>query len=145
LPQVADLEGTADPLPDVGATAGGRETILVVDEDEHVRKAVRVSLERRRYRVIEAHSADDALRLAEICGGRLDLVLVDATLRHFSASAFLKRLRTHVQRVRVLFMSGEAEDTLDVRDTLPTPMLRKAFSADALDRAVHAALISTPT
>jgi nitrogen-specific signal transduction histidine kinase/CheY-like chemotaxis protein len=143
LPQVADLEATADPLPSIGETAGGRETILVVDEDEHVRKAVRASLERRRYRVIEADSADHALRLAEICGGRLDLVLVDAALRHFSASAFLQRLRTHVHRVRVLFMSGEAEDTIDMHDTLPTPILRKAFSAEALDRAVHAALSTT--
>jgi CheY-like chemotaxis protein len=146
LPRVADLEPTADPPPGISASAaGGRETILVVDEDAQVRKAVRVTLERQRYRVIEADSADAALRLAEICGPRLDLVLVDATLRSVSPSVFLKRLRTSVHRARVLFMSGDAEDMLDVHDTLPLPLLRKAFSADALDRAVRAALSGSPS
>lgn len=122
------------------AGAAGAETVLVVDDDAHVRKAIRASLERERYRVLEASSECDALRIAETRGAALDLVLIDGSMRHSSRKAFLERIAYCMPQAQVVLMSGDAAAIEPAELTAGLPLLRKAFNADALRRAVRAAL-----
>jgi two-component system cell cycle sensor histidine kinase/response regulator CckA len=77
------VEGTSMPLAPEAAEPfprGGSETILIVEDDPHVRALGRVVLERQGYRVLEAAHAPEALRIWDQNGGAIDLVLTDMVM-----------------------------------------------------------------
>jgi two-component system, cell cycle sensor histidine kinase and response regulator CckA len=91
---------------------GGTETILLVEDDEGVRALSRTVLRRAGYRVIEAESGDDALRLCGSSATPIDLLLTDVVMPRMSGRQLAERLKTIRPATKVLFMSGYLEHSL---------------------------------
>ena len=84
----------------------GRETILVVDDEEAIVELGRRSLEGLGYRVLTAGSGEEALELYRRRGGEIDLVLLDLGMPGLGGPRCLKALKTLDPRVRVIIASG---------------------------------------
>ncbi len=142
LPQVNEpLEAPAEP-PAVEEWPRGKETILVVEDDEMVRAlAVRI-LRGQGYRVLEARRGDEALRMASAFREPIHLLLTDVFVPHMSGRVLLAYLRESHPEARVLYMSGHAENLI-ARHVSPEPtptLLRKPFTPQALAQKVRMVL-----
>ncbi len=138
LPRVAGGEVVAAG-PAEGGARGGDETILLVEDDDAVRRIARVVLERRGYTVLEAADGENAVRLASAHGGPIDLVVTDIVMPGLGGPALLERLRDLRPDIPVLFTSGYTSDAV-IRhgvETAETPFLQKPFTAEALARKVR--------
>jgi len=109
LPKVVDApadsgEPESVPVPAIGGTG----TVLVVEDQADVRKYAAEALAAYGYRVIQAESASEALALCE--RGRIDLVLTDVVMPNLSGRDLADLLAKHWPGIKVLFMSGYADD-----------------------------------
>ena len=112
----------ADPKP-----GGGRERILVVDDDKVVRELLAQMLREQGYRVEVAASAREARAL----GGRWDLLLTDIVMPETDGV----KLSKQIDALHVLFISGYDQEALVAGDA---KFLQKPFSRDELTRTVRA-------
>ncbi len=93
-------------------TVGGRETILVVDDDEAVQRTTSAVLRRRGYDVVSARNSGEALVLCEKLGRPVDLLLTDVVMPFVDGPELARRLSSAQPSLRVLFLSGHTEDAL---------------------------------
>ena len=124
------------------ASLRGTETVLVVDDAPAVRTAVRAVLERHGYVVVEAPSGEAALQLAMKYRGPLDLLITDVVMPGLSGRDVAGNLSSQRPGVRVLYMSGYADDAI-VRHGVLEPGIRfmqKPFAPDALAQKVREVL-----
>lgn len=84
----------------------------LVEDDDTVRTVARSILERNGYRVLEASSAREALLLCERHQSSVDLLLTDVIMPRMSGGELAERLCSSRPKMRVLYMSGYAEDTI---------------------------------
>jgi len=119
----------------------GSETVLVVEDDDAVRYAIRSVLERYGYSVIDATSGEEALRLLGH-ERRVALAIVDVVMPSMSGRDLVARLRAGDHPPKVLYMSGHLDATLGTRPGFGTRdrVLRKAFSPSELLRNVRRTL-----
>ncbi len=113
LPQVeaAPSPEAAAPLPRP-VSLHGSETIMLVEDEELVRKVTSRILERYGYNVVPAQDGPEALRRAEDCGASLDLLLTDVTMPGMSGRELADHLVARHPRLKVLYMSGYTENVL---------------------------------
>jgi CheY-like chemotaxis protein len=90
--------------------SGGRETILLVEDDAEVRDIVQSGLTHHGYRVIEAANGIEALRLFKALDGRIDLVFTDVVMPGMGGQSLAETIRGHKPDLPVLFMSGHPFD-----------------------------------
>jgi PAS domain S-box-containing protein len=129
-----DVKSTAVPVQ------GGRETVLVVEDQAEVRKYAVAVLKGYGYRAIPAESADDALLFCE--RERIDLVLTDVVMPNVSGIELAGRLETLYPDVKVLFMSAHSDDVIEPRGILKegAKFIQKPFSPEALAGKIRAVL-----
>jgi PAS domain S-box-containing protein len=122
---------------------GGTETVLLLEDDVSVRHiSVRV-LRALGYEVIEAANSSDARHLLARDGGRkVDLLLTDMVMPQISGRRFADALRTAHPNIKVLFISGYLEESLQPSDRCEpgTFFLAKPFDAEQLAAKVREAL-----
>jgi len=122
---------------------GGNETVLVLEDDISVRHiSVRV-LRGLGYEVIEAATGNDARRLLSENGGRkVDLLLTDLVMPQTSGRRFADALRAAHPNIKVLFISGYLEESLQPSDRCTPGMffLPKPFDSEQLATKVREAL-----
>jgi two-component system cell cycle sensor histidine kinase/response regulator CckA len=101
-------EGVAEPSTSHGvvSTLGGSETILLVEDDESVRKLALEVLGSKGYRVLSAGRIEEALQIAETLESPIHLVLTDVVMPGMSGSELVGRLQFLRPQIKVLFMSG---------------------------------------
>ncbi len=130
------------------ANEGARpcETILVVEDDPAVLRLSCRILESSGYVVVPASSGADALRAAESRSGRIDLLLADVIMPGMSGGELAARLMEGTPSLRVLFMSGYADDVIARHGVLSdeTLVLQKPFTMEQLVEAVDAAILGVP-
>jgi PAS domain S-box-containing protein len=98
---VADAaDGVQKPL------RGGRERILVVDDEEFVRKLVRTILERWGFQVVTAATGEEAVAFYREHASAIDLVLLDYTMPGWNGLQVLRNMQEIDPEVRVVFSSG---------------------------------------
>jgi two-component system, cell cycle sensor histidine kinase and response regulator CckA len=88
---------------------GAPATILLVEDEDAVRLALRRTLEYRGYRVVEARHGAEALRLFERHTPAPDLVLTDVVMPEMGGRELVETLRERHPALRVLFVSGYAD------------------------------------
>ena len=122
------------PKPASGSTAGGTESILVVEDDAPVRRTTVRALRLAGYEVREAANADDALALFERGAAPCRLLLVDIVLPEVSGPELARRLGARYPDMRVLFTSGHVDDARLRGLTIPVgaAFLPKPFSIATL-------------
>ncbi|HEY3494094.1 MAG TPA: ATP-binding protein [Polyangiaceae bacterium] len=120
----------------------GTETILLVEDEEQVRKIVLAVLRRNGYAVLEAAGAREALRIARNPEYSFDLVLTDVVMPDMSGPELVRRVREVRIGVRALCMSGYTDETVLRHGILEGGMafLQKPITPDALLRKVRSVL-----
>src|SRR4051812_18513617 len=86
-----------------------RETILLVDDEQSVRAIVLKILRRANYAVLEAENGDAALRIADSHSGKIDLLITDMFMPGLRGPEVAAPLEMTRLGLRVLFMSGYAD------------------------------------
>ncbi|GEM_PF-3136516 len=142
LPRAEGEAKRPRPTREIRRARGGRETILVVEDDDAVRTVVEAMLARSGYAVLTAGTGAEALRLCAERGGRIDLLLSDVVMPGMSGPALVERLREIGPDLSVLFMSGYAGgETQQLEGIGPdAAFLEKPFTHEALTEKVREAL-----
>jgi two-component system cell cycle sensor histidine kinase/response regulator CckA len=142
LPRVEDAPDPARPRPERAAPAGGRETILLVEDEDSVRHLARRCLEARGYRVFSARGGREALDIAERHGESIDLALTDVVMPEMSGLELVRRLRHVHPGLKAVFMSGYTDNAFARQGALDagTAFLQKPFSAFGLAQRIREVL-----
>jgi len=120
----------------------GAETILVVEDDEALRKLITALLASSGYKVLEATDGPHALRVVQESREPIDLLLTDMLMPAMSGIELSEQLRELQPQVRVLLMSGYAGDLIQ-RYRLSTTeimLIEKPFTRHNLLSKIRAAL-----
>jgi two-component system, cell cycle sensor histidine kinase and response regulator CckA len=114
----------------------GQGTILLVEDEEGLRTLNARGLASRGYTVLEAANGVEALDVIEGHRGKIDLVVSDVVMPEMDGPTLLKELRQRDPSVRIIFVSGYAEEAfknLPERDQfafLPKPYTLKQLVAE---------------
>jgi two-component system cell cycle sensor histidine kinase/response regulator CckA len=120
----------------------GKETVLVVEDDEKVRKLIVEILGRQGYRVLEASHGDEALLIHEKHDGPIHLILVDVVMPGMSGSELVKRLTSLHPETKIVYMSGYTDNAIVHHGVLARGVnyIQKPFTMDGLTRKVRQVL-----
>jgi two-component system cell cycle sensor histidine kinase/response regulator CckA len=115
------------------AQRGNAETILIVEDEVSVRSLARRVLEKTGYKVLEASSPTEAMRLAQSNRGAIDLVVSDVVMPEMNGPALVAKVLELCPAARVLFISGYADEEVLGRGIASgMTLLQKPFSAQEL-------------
>ena len=142
LPRVdapADARATAPAEPPV---AGGRETVLLAEDDPSVRAIVSDVLAQKGYRVLRANDGQAALEMARAQSGRIHLLVTDIVMPGMTGRDLAEALSVERPGLRVLYMSGYTDDAVVRHGVLEegVPYLQKPFSPRTLASKVREVL-----
>jgi two-component system, cell cycle sensor histidine kinase and response regulator CckA len=121
---------------------GGSETILLVEDEQAVRKATAEFLGNQGYTILEARNGLEALSVAEDRNRRIDLVVSDVVMPNMSGGEMAKELKRLRPETRLIFVSGYAAKTVlnhDICD-LNTNFLEKPYTLKQLSTKIRQAL-----
>jgi len=112
----------------------GKERILVVEDDDAVRRMTREFLKIRGYSVIEASGAAEAIQFVGSRDETIDLVLTDVVMPGMKGRELVERLAKLRSSLKVLYMSAHTEDdAISIGILSPgTAFIEKPFSPDEL-------------
>ncbi|MEM9405379.1 MAG: ATP-binding protein [Acidobacteriota bacterium] len=115
-------------------------TVLVVEDEEEVRRLICRTLRSRGYEVLEANDGVDGLEIARRRDFDIDLVLADVVMPRLGGPGMVRAFEEHCD-APVIFMSGYAHErrALDPRSS-SSPLLEKPFESSELLAAVRRAL-----
>ncbi len=142
LPRVDEVpEEIREKATGVELSRGG-ETILVVEDEEHVRKLAVQILQRQGYRVWEAAHGDDALLICERDGKSIHLIVTDVVMPGINGRELARRLSFLYPGMKVLYMSGYTDTGITHHGVLEEGMdfIQKPFTAEGLARKVREVL-----
>jgi PAS domain S-box-containing protein len=124
---------------------GGRETILLVEDESAVRRMIQRVLEEDGYEVLQAGSGGEALRIAEGHQGTIHLVVSDVVMPGMGGGELVARLQRSRPRLRALFISGYTDDAVLRQGILrdEVAFLQKPFTLPALTARVRDVLDAT--
>jgi two-component system cell cycle sensor histidine kinase/response regulator CckA len=124
----------------------GRETILLVDDDESVRALVRESLEQQGYTVLEARFNSEALLMARRHEGPIHVMVADVMMPGINGRELAYMVTSSRPLMKVLYISGYPLEI--VREKLRDPdmanFLQKPFPIKALVEKVQELLQADP-
>jgi len=125
---------------------GGAETILLVEDEDAVRRLCTRVLSASGYHVLEARNGDEAIELMTRRAGNLDLLVTDLVMPRMGGRQLAAKLRESLPKLRILFLSGYTEGAPLARELDPSVgFLQKPFAPPALTSKVRALLDeSTP-
>ncbi len=135
---------TIRPEPSIGHR--GSETVLLVEDDEPLRRLARRALEEMGYGVLEASDGLAALAVVERHGGVIDLLLTDAVMPRLNGRELASRVRMLHPELPVLFMSGYTDDEMLRRNIFEpgTDLVQKPFTPEVLTWRVRQILDARP-
>ncbi|MFZ5758077.1 MAG: response regulator [Thermodesulfobacteriota bacterium] len=100
-----------DVRPRFPASAGGTETILLVEDDPMVRQMATESLRRLGYQIIEARDGMEAMTVMAGREGQVDLLLTDIILPGMNGIDLAEAIAARWPAIRVLYMSGHIDNS----------------------------------
>ncbi|MBA2664684.1 MAG: PAS domain-containing protein [Bradymonadaceae bacterium] len=117
--------------------------ILILEDEEHIRKPYRIFLERAGFRVMEAANVVEAQAVVDECAHEIDLLLADVVLPDGSGVEFAMAVSPLLPRLEIIFMSGYAPDLIyGAPNALKWQFLAKPASRQQLIATVRASLTS---
>ncbi len=118
LPQVAEQEVAAS-MQDAEAQERrdltGAGTLLLVEDEDAVRAFSARALRNKGYNVLEANSGETALEILEGEGEPIDLLVTDVVMPRLDGPSLVKEVRQSRPELKVIFISGYAEDSFRKR------------------------------
>jgi CheY-like chemotaxis protein len=101
-----------EPEREAAAAHASRATVLLAEDNEGTRRAVRLLLERNGYRVLAADCGESALLLARQLGSEIDVLLTDMVMPDMSGAELVRALRPEMPHLPVVLMSGYTDHRL---------------------------------
>jgi signal transduction histidine kinase/ActR/RegA family two-component response regulator len=122
-------------MPD---TLKGPETILMVEDDEFLRKYIRRVLISSDYTVLEAEDALQAIELSRNYSNEIHMLLTDVILPKMTGKELADLIVQERTSIIVLFMSGYSEKVIDIQGVVKEGFnfLHKSFSSNELLRKI---------
>jgi two-component system cell cycle sensor histidine kinase/response regulator CckA len=135
-------EGEALKAADEETVPAGTGTILLVEDDEMVRKMTTEMLEKIGYTVIPTGDPAEARRLCEDDKVHIDLLMTDVIMPGMSGKDLRDRIEAKRPEIKVLFMSGYTSNAIVTRGVLEEGVnfVQKPFSMSELARNVRNAI-----
>ena len=139
LPYLVDREAFAEEEKLTGKMPGGRERVLLVEDEDAVRSLVKQVLVLLGYEVLEAADAMQAEMICDRIEGFPDLLLTDVVMPEKSGMALAEELQERYPEIKILFMSGYTDSHTGVRllTERRAAFLPKPFSPEVLARKVR--------
>ena len=143
LPAVA---APADPLlqPDDSPVLGGRESILIAEDNEGIRETVQETLESLGYNVFAAHDGEEAVSIFRAAPEAISIVLLDVVMPRKGGAETYAAIAGIKPGVPVIFLSGHSEEALALAAAHPNAfvLLQKPCNPKTVARKVRALLDS---
>ncbi len=142
LPAIEGLRPTGKSNSGIVAIPKGAETILLVEDEEAVRRLASQILRAAGYSVLEAAHGGDAIRLAEAHNGAIHLLVSDVVMPEMGGRILGERLAMSRQGVKVLFVSGYTDDAVVRHGVLEADVafLQKPYTPMSLAKKVREVL-----
>ncbi len=120
----------------------GNETILIVEDDEEVRKLAARILEKQGYTILESPNGDEALHACEMYKNSIHLMLADIVMPGMSGSELGRLLKPRYPEIKILYMSGYTDDAIVHHGILERGVhyIQKPFTMEGLARKVREVL-----
>jgi PAS domain S-box-containing protein len=140
LPRILEPAAELPPAPEPAARPGS-ETILLVEDEDVVRELTRRVLERQGYTVLACANGEDAIAVAKRDDRPIDLLLTDVVMPGLRGYEVARLVAASRPEIKILYMSGYAEEALVGRPALADgALIEKPFAVDALARRVRETL-----
>jgi CheY-like chemotaxis protein len=142
LPRITGSAAVRHAAPGSAAPIHGSGTILLVEDDDQLRRLARLVLERSGYIVLEARAPADALPLSQGHAGSIDLLLTDVVMPGLSGPDVAASLQAERPGLPVLYMSGYTDDAIVHHGILDpgTHFIQKPFTPHRLGQRVQEVL-----
>ena len=120
----------------------GKETILVVDDEDSLRTVIVDLLSHLGYCTLSAASAQDAMKLALEYQGKIDLLLTDVVMHPLPGPVLAEKLMRSRPEMKVIFISGYANASLAPDGVLKpgTVLVNKPFTMKILSAKLREVL-----
>ncbi len=121
---------------------GGSEIVLIVEDDDRLRKFARKALQRYGYTVLEAENGEEALQVGEAHEEPIHLLLTDVVMPKMTGRETAERLQPLRPEMKVLYMSGYTGNTIADDGVLAPELnyLEKPFTPESIARKVREVL-----
>jgi CheY-like chemotaxis protein len=138
----AGRAGADEDAAGLRASPKGSGTILVVEDDDRVRRMTRLALESLGYRVLDARGGEEGLRVCAEHEGPLDLLVTDVVMPGMSGREVAEAVRRLRPEVKVLYVSGYTDDAVVRHGVLQAgaAFLQKPFTTVSLGEKVREVL-----
>jgi len=149
LPRFSATGETLATQPALAADADqpipGHETILLVEDEENLRRLARQYLENQGYNVIDAPDGATAIQISQAHKGPIHLLLTDVIMPGMNGRELANKVSPTRPDMRVLYMSGYTENHVGHNGTLDEgiTLLQKPFTLPALKAKVRE-MLDTP-
>jgi PAS domain S-box-containing protein len=122
--------------------AGGSETILVTEDEEELREVTRIFLQSYGYKVLEAASGNEAIRVADEFPDAIHLLLTDVIMPGISGRQLVDKILSKRPQVKIMYMTGYTDDMVVQHRVLEpgVQLLQKPFTKAELAMKVRATL-----
>jgi two-component system cell cycle sensor histidine kinase/response regulator CckA len=144
---IPQQQGIVKEFPPVAVApcALGSGTILLVEDEDSLREISHKLLESMGYRVIEAASGADAIRIAKTFTNRIDLLVTDVVMPGMNGREVAELLAASRSQMKVLYVSGHTDDVIVPYSILRpgVSFLQKPFTREDLAQKVHDVLGET--
>jgi signal transduction histidine kinase len=122
--------------------AGGTETILVTEDEPELRELTRIFLQSYGYKVLEAASGSQAVRIAEAFPDPIHLLLTDVIMPGMSGRQLGEKILGKRPQIRIVYMTGYTDDMVVQHKVLEpgVQLLQKPFTKAELGMKVRATL-----
>lgn len=127
--------------PKVGLTRG-RETILLVEDDQAILKMTEKMLKQLGYQILTAQTPKEAINIAQKYTNNIHLLITDVVMPDMSGPELTERLLTIFPNIKVLFMSGYTANVIAHQGVLDEGVhfIQKPFSIKDLSTKVRSIL-----
>ncbi|HWQ92093.1 MAG TPA: PAS domain S-box protein, partial [Clostridia bacterium] len=143
LPAMSHAPSANQDCPAENPVVGGKETILVVEDEDSVRELVCQLLKRHGYHILQASSGVKALELWKECREKVDLLLTDLVMPdRVNGRELAEQLWSDRPGLKVLFTSGYSAEVVGKDFVLQQGLnyLQKPYKPERLARAVRESL-----
>jgi PAS domain S-box-containing protein len=142
LPRVEEPVEELKEKVEVTEIPRGIETVLVVEDEDQLRKLIVQVLQTQGYKALEAYCGDDALVIYKERKEPIHLFLTDVVMPRMSGVQLVEQCKEVGQEFKVLYMSGYAESMTSYPDVFVTGInyIRKPFTVQSLARKVREVL-----
>jgi len=139
LPRVDEFASDLETVEDTQPIPRGSESVLLVEDEEQVRRIICEVLEQQGYNVLTAANGEEALKIAEDARTDVQLLLTDVVMPQMSGPELAEQLSVLRPQLKVLYISGYTDDAIVRHGLLDEKLhfLQKPFDAASLARKVR--------